>query len=435
MNESNHPTPGGRRGLRTLVAIAAAAALLLAGCGEDDEEPTAGDTTEDTADAGDGGGDDVLGPVNRAEGEPVKIGFITDGKNASTDQSMELDVTDAVVEYLNEHKGGIGGRPIEAVKCEAQLDPAKGADCANQLVEQDVLAVVVGTTGVVEAVWKPLNDAGLATFFYAAGGGDVIKDGETTFTLGDPTAGTVAGPAGVAKEEGLDKVTAIVIDVPAALPSYIGEGLKQWERLGIELELIRVAPGTADMTPQLQRLADEDPGVVHVLGNDSFCISAFQALIQLNVEAPVTTISPCMSDATREAIPGDFFEGMRMSAVAPIGDEGEKTALIRAIAEKYADSPFDLSRTAPFGTFQAWAAFQAAAGDVEGEVTADSIIAAIKAAPEQEIPGGGGLKFRCNGKAFPATPAVCNRGTLVTTLDAEGNATNYEAVGSSPIPD
>jgi branched-chain amino acid transport system substrate-binding protein len=432
MNE-NHDRPSGRRrGLRTLVAIAAAGALLLAGCGDDDDEPTTQDTTEDTAE--DGGGEDVLGPVDRAEGEPVKIGFITDGKNAATDQSMELDVTDAVVAYLNEHKGGLGGRPIEPVKCEAKLDPAKGTDCANQLVEQDVVAVVVGTTGVVDAVWQPLHDAGIATFFYAAGG-QITKDPETTFTLSDPTAGTVGTPAGVAKSEGVDKVTAIVIDVPAALPSYQGEGLKAWKDAGLELDLIRVAPGTADMTPQLQKLASGDPGVVHVLGNDSFCISAFQALIALNVEAPVTTISTCMSDATREAIPGDFFEGMRMTAVAPIGDEGEKTALIRAVADEYADSPFDLSRTAPFGTFMAWNAFHAAAHEVEGEITADSIIAAIKAAPAQEIPGSGGLKFRCNGKAHPASPASCVRGTLVTTLDAEGNATDYEVVGLSDIPD
>jgi deazaflavin-dependent oxidoreductase (nitroreductase family) len=31
------------------------------------------------------------------------------------------------------------------------------------MVEQQVVAVVVGTTGVVEAVWTPLHDAGIAT--------------------------------------------------------------------------------------------------------------------------------------------------------------------------------------------------------------------------------------------------------------------------------
>jgi branched-chain amino acid transport system substrate-binding protein len=56
--------------------------------------------------------------------------------------------------------------------------------------------------------------------------------------------------------------------------------------------------------------------------------------------------------------------------------------------------------------------------------------------PETDLPGGGGLRFRCNGQAFPATPAVCTRGTLRTSLDAEGQPTlPYEPVGNSPIPD
>ena len=54
---------------------------------------------------------------------------------------------------------------------------------------------------------------------------------------------------------------------------------------------------------------------------------------------------------------------------------------------------------------------------------------------EMELPGSGGLRFRCNGEAIEFAPAVCTRGTLLTTLDASGAPTTYEVVGDTPIED
>jgi branched-chain amino acid transport system substrate-binding protein len=54
---------------------------------------------------------------------------------------------------------------------------------------------------------------------------------------------------------------------------------------------------------------------------------------------------------------------------------------------------------------------------------------------ESELPGAGGLRFRCNGKAFPDQPAVCVRGGLASTLDAKGQPTAYKVLGNTPIPD
>jgi branched-chain amino acid transport system substrate-binding protein len=53
--------------------------------------------------------------------------------------------------------------------------------------------------------------------------------------------------------------------------------------------------------------------------------------------------------------------------------------------------------------------------------------------PERDLPGADPMKFRRNGKAAPATPAVCVRGGLVTALDEKGQPTELRAVGSTPI--
>ena len=85
--------------------------------------------------------------------------------------------------------------------------------------------------------------------------------------------------------------------------------------------------------------------------------------------------------------------------------------------------------------FTVLAAFQTATGGISGDVTPETVIAAIKAMPETDLPGAGGLRFRCNGKADATMPAVCVRGGLVTTLDSEGQPSEYEAVGVTPIED
>lgn len=424
---------GRRRRWRTGLAVLSLLALLGAasGCGDDDRS----DGDEAGASEAAAGDESVLGPSDPAEGEPLRVGFITDGQNATTDQSVELDVADATVQYLNEHRAGLAGRPVELVICEAKLDPATGTDCANQMVEEQVPVVAIGTTGVVESIWTPLHDAGVPTLFFAASGDTLLGDGETTFAVSNPASGNIDVPIAVAEENDLDKVTVIVIDVPAALAGYQGSGAQRFEDAGIDLELVRVPAGTADMTAQLEPVATGDPGVIHVIGNDSFCISAFQALDAFSFEGPLTSITQCISDATRQAIPGEFLEGISISSAAPVGVEDESTELYRTVLETYGGEEVDTTRIAGVGTFIVLSALDVALDGLEGEATPESVIETIRAMPESDLPGGGGLRFRCNGNAMPGLPAVCASAGLLTALDSEGQPTRFEVTDTDPIPD
>jgi branched-chain amino acid transport system substrate-binding protein len=422
---------------RTRCATAGAlAALLLLGvaaCGDDDD---ASGTTDGVTEEIEGATDstegaaaaDLLGPEDPATGDPVRIGMISDGQSASIDNTSELRAGAAAAEFLNQHRGGIGGRPAELVTCETHSDPAGATDCANQMVEEGVVAVVVNVTAVAESVFEPLNASDLPVFFVQGTGAALLTDADSTFNITNPLGNVFGVPVAVAESEGYDKVAFVVIDVPAAVSAFDRLGPTVLGNAGLDYEVIKVPPGTADMTPQMQQVASSGAQVVHVIGNDAFCISAFQGLAAVAFDGTVTSITACISDATREAVPADVLEGMLISSPIALGAEDEPSfQLYQAVVDAYG-SDIDVSDNTAMGGYVAVSAFTAALEGITGDVTSASIIETIKAMPETELPGGAGVTYRCGGSAFSVFPAVCTNQALRTALDAEGRPTTYEVV-------
>ncbi|MDT3440394.1 MULTISPECIES: ABC transporter substrate-binding protein [unclassified Pseudofrankia] len=408
------------------VAVLAASLAFVSACGGGSD-----DNGSTTTASGSAGSEDILGPIAKATGAAVKIGVITDGASPTADHTNDNKVAEATAKYLNDRKSGIGGRPIEVTICETLGDLAKAGDCGNQMVEKGVSAVLIGTSGVVEAAWKPLNDAKIPVVSYGSSDPGLLAS-PTTFTLGDPEFPVIDLPIQVAKDKGNKKVTAIVIDVPAALHSAQDIAPPLFKKAGIGYELVRVAPGTADMTPQMQQIVSNKSDEVFIIGNDSFCISAMNGLKAVGFTGTISAISQCITDSTRKSVPGATLKGMVVSATAPLGPDSPSMQLYTKVAETYGKD-IDLSFQDSMIMFMIMSGFQASLDGLTGDVTPATITAAMKAMKETEVPGGAGLKFRCNGKAYPATPAVCVRGGLTTTLDSKGQPAEYKVLGNTPI--
>jgi branched-chain amino acid transport system substrate-binding protein len=324
--------PSGGLALRAL-AVAALGAVLLAACGGDDDDGGGEDAEESTDTTA--GSEDLLGPEDQASGEPVRIGMVSDGATQAFDNTDELRAAQATAEYWNTHKGGVGGRPVELVTCETGADPAGATDCANQLVEQDVAAVALSQSAVGDAVWEPLHAAGVPTMWFQGSGEAIATDDQSSFLLLNPETTLGALPVSVAESEGADKIAFVTIDVPQAIDGL--EGLYPiLEDKGIDHETVAIAPGTADMTSQMQQVAGSDAGVVHVVGNDAFCIAAFNGLNAVGYDGAVASITQCITDATREGVPGDVLEGTFVTSTIALGADDDPTfQLYEAVMDAY----------------------------------------------------------------------------------------------------
>jgi len=414
------------------VALAAAVVLTAVACGE----TTTGSGTFGGSSVASNKPDPsaLLGPEAKADKAPVKIGQISDGKSAASDQSYELDVVAATAQYLNEHKKGVAGHEIQIVTCVDDGEPSKTTDCANQLVSEKVVAVLGGELAHGENIFQPLHDAGIPVMYYAAGSAKVVLDKDASFILAAATGPLIDVPIAAAKAAGKDKVTVVVIDVPAATGIYETLGKKLFADAGIGLELVKVPVGTADMTPQMQALTATDPGDVHILGTDAFCISALNGLKAVGYDGPRSMIGQCLSDATRKAVPAADLAGIRVTATAPFGTDDQGVALYQAILDTYAqDKDVPSTKSGAVGIYMALSSLALVLEGQTADLTSPSIIAAIKAMPEKQIPASGGIGFRCNGKASSLAPAVCAKGSLLTILGDDGEPTTYETLSNTPI--
>jgi branched-chain amino acid transport system substrate-binding protein len=428
-----------RRQERRLASLLSALVLLtvVSGCGEKtDDEGDGGGGGNGGNGSQDGGSasDDLLGPEDAAEGEPVKIGLVSDGATQAFDNTDELRAGQATAEFYNTHRGGIGGRPVELVTCEAKAEPATATDCANQFVEEGVVAVGLGQSAVAESIWEPLHAAGIPTMFFLASGEQIATDDQTSSIIANPLSTFYGLPLSVAEDEGTDRIAFVVIDVPVALTTFESLGPQILDNAGLEWDLVTIPVGTADMTSQMREVADSGAGVVHVLGNDAFCIAAFQGLEAVGFEGEITTVAQCVTDATREAVPGEQLEGISLTANVALGAEDDETfQLYQAVMDAFGDDVEDVNNPITMSAYTAVGALVTAMADVEGDITPESVNEAIKAMPESELPGGGGVMYQCGGSALATQPAVCTNQWLRTSLDGEGQPAGYEVVDSSAI--
>jgi branched-chain amino acid transport system substrate-binding protein len=326
---------------------------------------------------------------------------------------------------------------MELVTCIAANDPAKEADCANQMISEGVVAVVEGSSGTLATSWKILHDAGIPFINHSTTDEPVLEDAESTFILYDPLAQTVTLPTEVAKAEKAKKISVIVVNVPAATTIY-ETAADVFKKAGTKLDVIPVDLGVSDMSNQAQQVVSDNPdGVVSIVGHDAFCIPALNGLSAVGFEGTKTTISFCITDAMREAVPPEVIEGMRFGSEAPVGAKKLDKSMkeYQKVLKKYAPEEVDPEDMTAITVFQSFGALALGTKTLTGEVTPESVNEAMRNMDNEVLPASGGRIFRCNGKASAFGPSICSRSTVVAVLDSTGNPKKYTTENNEPVPD
>lgn len=407
---------------RRLLAALAAVVVAAVGCSSSKSSSQSGSS-------GGAGNASVLGPTKQATGSPVVVGLISDGQSQAIDNSSEIPAAQAAAKYINAHLGGVGGHVLQIKTCTDNQTPSGATDCVNQMISAHVAAVMYGVSGQGGTIFKDLQPAHIPLFVYGALDQSTLLS-KTAFVITNGL-GTLAGPPALLQQSGGKRGAVVVIDVPAATGPVQQLGGILYKNVGATMDTVAVAPGVADMTPQIQAEINKNPDQVSIIGNDTFCISAIKALRTVGFNKQIVVIPNCISDAAKKAL-GSQLNGVVELTTASTDTSSHEVALYDAVMAAYAPStPPNGSVTA--GGYGVVMSFARAMTGISGDINPSTVMSQTIAMQPQPLPLADGLTFQCNQKQVAFAPGICSTGMLVTTLDSSGNPTTYKPLDVSSI--
>ncbi|MFD4369470.1 ABC transporter substrate-binding protein [Rhodococcus sp. NPDC058521] len=397
-------------------SVAVVAMTALSACSSDSD---AADPASESVTAPEGSY-----PGVSASGEPVKIGLINNEGGQAVSQPQNREAAEAVVRYANDNLGGIGGRPVELVECKQGEEPASARDCANQMVESGVSAAVITTTGMGDVMVPIITGAGIP--YVAASGqsmAELTTENSFLWTGGFPAS--LSAMAATASDQEMKKVTAFTINVPAAVSGLEQLGVPAFAAAGVDLEVVPIPMGTPDATPQVSAGLASNPEGVVVVGEETACTSIFKALGTLGATAEKFTNASCTAQSVIDAV-GSAMEGAQVFAATDTTTDNPEANLFQSVMQKYAPNTETGGQTPV--AYQGMLGLFRATESVEGTDTSPAaIISAIASAVDVPTPAAEGLAFTCNQSALPPLTSICNKGSIILTIE-DGQMTDPRVV-------
>jgi branched-chain amino acid transport system substrate-binding protein len=407
-----------RRGAPGLLAAVTVAAL--AACSSSSTGTSGATSTSGAASASASGSASALStaglsqflPGTKASGTPVKVGLINnEGSSASAAPNVG-DAAVAAAQYANDELGGIGGHPIQIIRCGEQEDTASATACANEMAQDNVAVTVIGGVGTGDVIVPILAKAGIP-YVTVTGTSAAELTSPDAFSWSGGYEATLAGAAQYAKQEGYKKVTAFVVSVPSAIQGAKALGVPAFKADGVTLTIEPVPAGVPDATAQVTAGLAGSPSAAMTIVDQTTCTSVLKALNVVNPTLPVLSITSCLTDATVQAL-GSAMNGVKIFGSSSPQSSDAEGRLYRYVMARYAPSVSIAGYTVV--GYQSMLGLVRAVAGLKGTPTPASITAAIKAAKNVPLPAGGGLSFTCNGKALPTLPSVCSLGEVMVTV-------------------
>jgi ABC-type branched-subunit amino acid transport system substrate-binding protein len=361
------------------VSLCAAMVLMAAACGDDDdtggapedviaEDTAAGDTAagdtaaedtaaEDTA-AGDTAAEDTA--AGEPTGEPIRvmtIGTLGTAEGATT----SIEQTAQAYEGWINANGGLGpdGQPLEVIFCNDQDSPEGGRECANEAVEQGVVALVGGYSiqgsfeilPVLEEAGIPWLGLGLlgggvetSSMSYPVVGGSITEwmaIGQQVASEGCETAGVIRWAAGPGEEA----------------QAYFGHGLATGG--GVIGPVAPVGFDATDLVPAVAVASDGVDCMMFGMSPEQGALTV-RAAQELGVDIPLAFYPDAVTPQSVEATGGSDSpaDGGTSASWFPAADEPVWDEA-KAAVEQYASDPGAINFTDGFNFQITWVAFKA----------------------------------------------------------------------------
>jgi len=309
-----------------------------------------------------------------ADGEPVlelfQIGPI---ESQTASLPMLQSGAEAAVAEINA-AGGVGGSQLRLTTCNDRYDANEALRCAQEAARSDAVAVVGSLSNFGAQVLPVLEEAGLPSI-----GANTITpvDAQSPVNyLFDPGVPAFAGmPFVAAQQLGAERIASIHIETAGAgtTQEYFDLGA---DAAGVQVvEVFEVPADTLDYATYVARATGAGAQVIVSSMSPEANLKLWKAIADAGSPIKVVASAGTVSEAVI-AEAGQAAEGSYVVAGTPDANPTNPTGeAFTAAIEQYAPG------TAPSGLgLRAWAAVHLlarVAADIEGEVTRESLTAAL----------------------------------------------------------
>lgn len=362
------------------VLTTAGCALAIAACGSDGET----DAPDDSP---------AAAKRSPATGSPVVLGAL-DVPN----QPEFTDGVKAAVQYLNEAGGGLAGHRIELKTCSANQTPQQSIKCANELVRDGSVAVIIGEDVSADSAFPIYERAGVPVISERIVTNQLLVN-PVAIALGPGIPATLAAFAKYAKDE-LGAKRAVSLQ-PAGTPQDLLDQLVggPLNAAGIEDDYAFFSPDKPNYDATFAAVAQKDPDVVVVnIDDNNQCAPAMKSARSVGADFRLFQIT-CSDDEVFEAAgaltDGVVFYGPLDSVV---GVDSPDTQLFAHIMDTYGSAGVGFQSAVAVSSVMTLARVME---KDKADVTSESIRAAFKQARNTSIFMGPPLECGVS-KAFPA---------------------------------
>jgi branched-chain amino acid transport system substrate-binding protein len=215
-------------------------------------------------------------------GTPITLGFLVPDSGVEANPQV-LPAEQRGLTYVNDTLGGINGRPLNFIVCHSDGTPAKAVSCANQFVQDKVVAVIDGFDRGVGSGLPIYKSAGIPVIGNVAQSPVADEDTSGTyFAVGPADAVYAVGPMQSFKEQGDTKVTFAFDDVPANHQQADAFWVPLAKKLGEDFTAIYYDPTSPNFSIVGASIQASNPSVA---GANTFttaaqCIQFIQAVRQ-----------------------------------------------------------------------------------------------------------------------------------------------------------
>ncbi|CAO5149686.1 ABC-type branched-chain amino acid transport system, periplasmic component [Frankia sp. AiPs1] len=367
-----------------VTAVAAALAATLAGCGGSSASGSAGAGSGSGTAAGNGSGGDA------AKGSPTKLMIIAPTGTAGTNYPEMVAAAKAAVRGVNA-RGGIGGHPVTLEYCNERNDAATAKKCAQQAVDDHVLAVVgeISGTGGIMPILEKAGIPSIGSAGISADGSELSSP--ISFVISPLTLYPAVCPALLAKS-GARHIGLVGYDLSAS-DRLITMAVAGGKATGHPIDpKIRIPITTSDFAPTITQLSRSGAdGVVLVVFDQAAYAVISKSGQQVRTCHAGGTLSPkflaTLGTAADRLVVATAFPELSQASQFP-----EVARMLRELdAEQTAgDAGAAPALRASTSTTDAWLSVQIAekvGNQVSGDLTAKNLLTALNKTKHLDLGG------------------------------------------------